>query len=114
MDQTQRNAVMACLNAVFGDGPDDLIAQTFPHLELLDLKGGQTLLREADPPDAVYFVISGRLRTHVTREGQRATVDEFIRGETVGEATILMKEPHPATIIAVRDSVLARLPASAF
>ena len=114
MDQTQRTAAIACLRAVLGDGHDDLIDEALHHLEWVELKGGQLLVHEGDPAAAVYFVISGRLRAHVMRDDERVTVDEFTRGETVGEAAVLMQEAHPATVVAIRDSVLARMPASGF
>jgi NTE family protein len=114
MDPTRRGALTACLTGVFGDGHDDLIAEALPFLEWVELNGGQTLVREGGSADAVYFVVSGRLRAHATLAGERVVVDEVSRGGTVGEAAVLMKEAHPATVSAVRDSVLARMPAACF
>lgn len=68
MDQNRRNILVRCLTTVFGKGHDTLIAEVLPLLELLELNGGQTLVNKDDPADAVYFVVSGRLRTHVKNE----------------------------------------------
>jgi NTE family protein len=114
MNQSRRDVLVGCLSAILGEGHDSLIAEALPLLEWVELNGGQTLVREGDPADAVYFVVSGRLRAHALRAGERVEIDEIIRGETVGEASVLMKERHSTTIMAVRDSVLARMPASGF
>ena len=112
--QARRDLLVGCLASIFGDGHDALVAEAIPLLDWVELKGGETLVQRGDPAAAVYFVVSGRLRTHVARDGERAEIDEFIRGETIGEAEVLMEEAHPATVVAVRDSVLARIPAPGF
>ena len=114
MDQTQRDFLVSCLTTMFGGENDALIAEACALLEWVELQGGETLVRDGDPADAVYFVVGGRLRAHVIRDGQRIETGEMSRGETVGETAVLMKEAHSATVAAVRDSVLARMPASSF
>jgi NTE family protein len=114
MDQNRHNILVKCLATAFGEGQDSLIEEILPHLDLLELNGGQTLVQKADPADAVYFVVSGRLRTYLKSEGQQVKVDEIIRGEMLGASDVLMKQEHPATILAIRDSVLARMPGKTF
>jgi NTE family protein len=114
MDQNRRNILINSLTTVFGPGHDSLIEEILPNLKLLELNGGQTLVRKGDPADAVYFVLSGRLRTHAKSEEEPVQVDDITRGETFGAAGVLMHQDHPATIMAVRDSMLARMPAPVF
>src|SRR5690554_1882710 len=114
MDQNRHNILVKCLTMTFGEGHDSLIKEILPHLDLLELNGGQTLVHKGDPADTVYFVVSGRLRSHTTNEDQQVKVNEIFRGETFGVASVLMKHEQPTTILAIRDSVLARLPAKAF
>lgn len=114
MDQNRRDVLVASLLAIFGPDQEALVADVLPLLGWVELNGGQTLVTEGDSADALYFVVSGRLRAHVARDGQRIQVDEVTRGQTVGAASVLMREPQAATVMAVRDSVLARLPAEAF
>lgn len=114
MDQKRRTILVKSLTSVLGSGQDSLIEQILPHLELLELNGGQTLVHKGDPADAVYVVVSGRLRTHGKSEEEQAQGMDITRGETFGAASVLMKQEHPTTIIAVRDSMLARMPGRAF
>jgi NTE family protein len=114
MDQNRRNTLVKCLATVFGPGQDSLIEEILPHLDLVELNGGQTLVQKADPADAVYFVVSGRLRALVNSEEQQVNVDEITRGDTFGASGVLMKQEHPETILAIRDSLLARMPDKAF
>lgn len=76
--------------------------------ERLHLRGGEVLLREGDPPDALYVVASGRLQALVTAEGVETIVGEIGRGEVVGEMGILADETRSATVVALRDSNLLR------
>ena len=118
MSQTQHPAIAASLRALVGeastDENDQVIARALLAVELVEVKGGQTLVNAAEPADALYLVISGRLRARETRDDDHAASGEFVRGDTIGEAALLMNEPHPATVVAVRDSVLARFPAATF
>ncbi len=79
------------------------------------LRSGETLFREGDQADALYVLVSGRLRVLVDgAEGERAVAAEIGRGEIVGEMALLTGAPRSATVIAVRDSRLVRLSQAAF
>lgn len=84
-------------------------------LERVALPAGQTLLRQGEPGDALYLVVSGRLRAYVRdSEGTERAVRDMGRGQLIGEISLITGEPRSATVVAVRDSVLARLDAAAF
>jgi predicted acylesterase/phospholipase RssA/CRP-like cAMP-binding protein len=79
-------------------------------LEWLSLAGGEILYRTGDPGDALYVVISGRLRAERTDEdGSEYVLEEVGRGEMVGEMAVLTGEARSTTMVAVRDSELVRL-----
>ena len=40
----------------------EILEELVPEVEWLSLRSGETLFRQGDVPDAVFFVISGRLR----------------------------------------------------
>jgi predicted acylesterase/phospholipase RssA/CRP-like cAMP-binding protein len=98
------------LSAVLTDwfGPLDLSArhELERRLEWRHLAGGDVLFREGDPSDAMYLVVSGRLRV----AGAAGTTREITRGDSVGETGLLTGEPRASTVIAIRDSDLVRLP----
>lgn len=84
-------------------------------LEWVQIPGGEMLLRQGDPGDSLYVVITGRFRVSVTGEdGEEAIVGEIGRGEVVGEMAVITGEPRSATVRAIRDSGLVKLSKEAF
>ena len=84
-------------------------------LEIRLLPGGETLVREGDESDALYIVISGRLRIALgVGSASETALLELGRGETVGETGLITGEKRSATAYAIRDTVVARLSRAAF
>jgi len=100
----------------FLDSADDGAVRTLQEsLEWLELPAGGVLMRQGEPGDAMYVVASGRLRVSITgADGQSRAVREITRGQVVGEMSLITDAPRSATLVAVRDSVLARLARPAF
>ncbi|MGA2398596.1 MAG: cyclic nucleotide-binding and patatin-like phospholipase domain-containing protein [Steroidobacteraceae bacterium] len=72
------------------------------------LPAGDTLFESGAMPEGVYLLASGRLGVRGTEgPGFKAEIE---RGELVGEAGWLLREPHSATVTALRDSELLLLP----
>lgn len=83
--------------------------------EMIHLPGGDLLMREGDPSDALYVVASGRLQAFVTAEsGTEKLVGEIGRGEIIGEMGVLAGESRSATVRALRDTNLVRFPKDTF
>jgi len=83
--------------------------------EFEDLLAGQTLMQQGDASGDAYIVMSGRLRVTIAgKDGAEEVINEVGRGETVGEMGLLTEQPRSATLFAIRDSILARLPRSSF
>jgi NTE family protein/lysophospholipid hydrolase len=79
------------------------------------LAGGRTLFRAGDVGDAMYVVLSGRLRvTTAGPDGSQEIVRELARGDSVGELALLTGNRRSATVRAIRDTELARLSREAF
>ena len=70
----------------------------------------QTVVAGNEPQeDDHFFVVNGRLRA-IQRQGDRTEVlNEIARGETIGELALVTGEPRSATVLAVRDSLVARM-----
>ncbi len=79
------------------------------------LAAGDVLFHQGDPGDALYILLSGRLRVvhDEGTPGERVLADVG-RGETVGEIALVTHAERSATVYAVRDSHLARLSHAAF
>jgi predicted acylesterase/phospholipase RssA/CRP-like cAMP-binding protein len=101
------------LAALFGSADPAALAELQADAEWVALRGGDILFRRGDPGNAAYTVLSGRLRVIDDTAGERA-LNEIGAGEILGEMALLSAERRSATVLAVRDSLLARLPAAAF
>lgn len=109
-DDVWRTQLASHLAALFDAADPATLAEIEADAEWLSLAGGETLFRRGDAGDAAYIVISGRLR--VVDDGR--TLNEVGAGETLGEMALLSGERRSATVYAVRDSLLAKVPADAF
>jgi NTE family protein/lysophospholipid hydrolase len=110
-----RLSVALEVSGMFGDLAEPTLRELEAELESEWIEAGTTLFRQGDAGDAVYLVVSGRLRVSVdlADEGPRF-LTELGFGETVGEMALLDGKPRSATVVATRDSHLARLSKDAF
>ena len=103
------------------------VSDTFRHLdlpalvelesafELVSLYSGEVVMREGEPGDDMFIVVSGRLRVATTGpNGAEEMLAELGVGETVGELAVISGQPRSATVYAIRDSQLARLTTARF
>ena len=87
--------------------------------EWLAISGGTTLFEAEQPADALYCVLSGSLGIYPggldPSDPHPRPVAVVRNGETLGEMSLLAEQPtHQATVVALRDSELARFPRVAF
>ncbi len=79
------------------------------------LPRGAILMRQGEPGDCLYFVVSGRLRVFGIRDdGERINIATSGPGETLGEMALLSNEPRSASIEALSDAELLRLSKTGF
>ncbi|MGH7864340.1 MAG: cyclic nucleotide-binding and patatin-like phospholipase domain-containing protein, partial [Candidatus Binataceae bacterium] len=99
----------------FADLSLSTINQLLAELQLIHLPGGEILFRAGDAGNAMYIVLSGRLRVSIEgNHGDSEMIRELSRGDSVGELALLTGEARSATIRAIRDTELAMLSRSAF
>ncbi len=112
----RRTHLTPLLHDWFGvhDAPD--VARLEADLEWIELAGGETLFAQGDPGDAVYLVVSGRLRLERTETGTAGGAEgprvagEVAPGESTGETSMLLGTTRTATARALRDTRLVRVP----
>lgn len=84
-------------------------------VEWFCLPAGATLFEAGDPADAFYLVRSGALAAFKTgADGRPELVGHIRQGEPVGEMALMEDRPHTASVYALRDSELVRLPKATF
>lgn len=88
----------------------DTTAALADQLERVSLPAGALLLRQGDPGDAVYFVVSGRLRVFTIRDdGHDVRLGEVGPGESVGEMALVSGDRRMASVRAETSCELLRL-----
>lgn len=103
------------LPKLLGEADDAFFRDLQERLEWVSLPRGSTLFRRGDPGDAWYVVTSGRLAVVAPdNEGVDQVTAEIGRGQGVGEMAILSQRSRTATVVAVRDTQLMKLPRDAF
>ncbi len=71
------------------------------HLPRKLFEAGTVIMREGDPGDAAYMIVSGKCRAYRNIEGQEETLAVMEPGEVFGEMALLLDEPRAATVVAV-------------
>ena len=97
------------LRAFLGIADPGAIEAVRSRLRWMHLAGGSTLMRQGEPGDTLYLLVSGRLRVFTEEDGQHQIVREIPRGEVVGEMSLITGGARSATVVAIRDSVLVSL-----
>lgn len=84
-------------------------------LEWVQVNAGQVIYNQKEESDAIYIVLNGRLRA--IQEGQddkMRVIGEYGQGDSVGELEVLTETTRPGTLLAIRDTELAKFPKSLF
>lgn len=76
------------------------------------LRRGEVLVREGDPSDRFFIVLSGRFTVH--KEESAGWVAEIGQGELVGEVGFFAGLPRMATVLAARDSIVLEIRGNQF
>lgn len=84
-------------------------------MQWLALPGGATLFDQGEDSDALYVLLHGRLAAmHFGGEGQSRALGGIAPGECAGEIGLITGQPRSASVFAMRDSDLLRLPREGF
>ncbi|KAJ2863845.1 phosphatidylcholine and lysophosphatidylcholine phospholipase [Coemansia aciculifera] len=84
-------------------------------LEWVQVKASQMVYRQGEMSDAVYVVLTGRLRAFVEKEnGAISILAEFGQGQSVGEPNLLLNDACKFNLHAIRDTELVRIPTALF
>lgn len=122
-ERTDRSRVAALLSEELQAPDGDVVAAIADRVTWTSLEAGDTLFRRGEPADAAYLVMSGRLGVTdlgpgPTTGGSPKQTDQRMievgRGGIVGEFGLLEDRARSASVVALRDTALARLSAEDF
>lgn len=84
-------------------------------LEWVQVSAGHVIHHQGDDSDAIYIVLNGRLRSvKELDDGTMRVAGEYGQGESIGELEVMTEDTRPATLHAIRDTELAKLPRTLF
>ena len=96
-----------------GLSPEDLdwlakLSQT------ITLPAGETLIHEGGEGDSAYLILDGELEGSKRSGGRDVVLSVRRSGELIGEMALLTQAPRMATVRALQESRLCKIPAEAF
>ncbi len=90
------------------------VSRLMHYLERMEIKQGEYLMKQGDPPTEMYFVESGMVTAQLEfPDGQALRLRTIRGGATVGEMGLYLDTTRTATVIASRPSTVYRLSAQA-
>lgn len=85
-----------------------------PLCRVVEFDRGETIFREGDAADRIWFVLEGRVKI-VKAAGDRDVIIEILgEGEPVGTVAVYENRPFPATAVALEGSKLLSMPEREF
>jgi NTE family protein len=94
---------------------EELMKGMAEQAEFLAVKKGDLVVRENDPGDALYAVVSGRLQAYTRLgSGRERVFTTYCNGDCFGEMPLLSGETQWASVRALSDSVLLKIPREQF
>lgn len=75
---------------------------------------GTVIIRQNEPADGAYIVLSGRVAVYKEAGRRRETLAILGRGEVFGEMALVLEKPQPAGVVALEDTVARHVPAEVF
>ncbi|MGH2933139.1 MAG: peptidase domain-containing ABC transporter [Gaiellaceae bacterium] len=102
------------VHSSFATLPKEALGALVAGLERVEAPAGELVIREGDPPGPLYVVEAGRLRAFRSENGATRNVDFLRTGDFFGERSLFLDEPRAASVEALDDSTLLRLPEAIF
>src|ERR1044071_7448285 len=93
---------------------DEELQQLMDMAEPVSLRAGEILIKQGEPGDSAYVVISGDFEVQKQTGQSLIKIDLRNPGDVVGEMALLSRGPRNATLIAKIDSEVLRIPQEAF
>jgi predicted acylesterase/phospholipase RssA len=97
------------LAQLFGNITDEQLKQVFSVAEVLHFDAGAYIFKEGDGDNALYIVLSGRLRVLQQTETGVQVLGDVAAGEPVGELALFTKDPRTASVVAIRKSAVLQI-----
>jgi len=110
------DAIVTTLRTVplFSGLPREVLAQLVGELEEVSAPAGAAVVKQGEPGDAMYIVVSGTLEVQIEQEGRAEPLAVIGPGDWFGEMAILTGDPRSASVVALSEARLLRFPKERF
>lgn len=99
---------------ILKDAGAELLAALDAEAEWFSVAAGWPVLLAGEPPEGVWFLMSGSLAAFRPADKGHQLLGYIRPGEPVGEMAMVAREPHTASVFAMRDSEVLKLAPEAF
>ncbi len=97
------------------DFEQDILRTLEQNVDWLGIERGQYLFRQGDEANDAFVIVSGSLQVRTNDPlGNERTVAEVRAGELVGELALFTNQSRTASLVAIRDCELFRVPGDVF
>jgi CRP-like cAMP-binding protein len=101
---------MMLRSEIFQRIPPSNIQAVFMRMEQMQVKKGQTIIKQGDEGDYYYFIEKGRcVVTHGTKSGKTIKLAELEAGTGFGEEALISDNKRNASVTMLSDGVLMRM-----
>ena len=82
------------------------MAERRTRTKILRVPQGDVIIKEGDPADCAYEIITGRVQVETSKGGRKIVLARLGSGQFFGELGLIAEAPRSATVIAAQDCVL--------
>ncbi len=82
--------------------------------DIREVKPGEVLMKEGDPPAFVLLILKGKVQVYVEREGKDMILTDFGPSTIVGELAVLCGMDRSASVRVIEDSTILQWEAKDF
>jgi len=94
---------------------DEILRHLEKNVDWVTLERGQVLFHQGDKADSAYVLVSGKIQVSISDEnGVSRVVGQTGKGDIAGEIALITDRDRTATLTALRDCELFRLPRELF
>lgn len=99
---------------LFAELPEVALKQLAAGASLRRLRAGEWLVRQGEPGDSIFVVVSGRLEAIIESDSEERMIRVLRRADVIGEVAFITGSTRSASVRARRDADLLEIPSSGF
>ncbi len=107
--KTNEELCRQALKGLFGDMTAAQLQHILDKTSILEYEAGQYVFEQGQPGNTFYIVLSGRFRALQDTDEGIYILGDISAGEPIGEISLFTREPHSASVIALRKSSVLKL-----